>query len=102
MASYEGRQVDTLPIQLYGVDSDGVIRKLAVDATGKIVLTAEYLKLDQSTPQSMVVGGKYAFVWLEPDTLQVYVNGALRMELITAVTTPAAGSYIGFGLFTYS
>jgi hypothetical protein len=101
MASYEGAQVDTLPIQLYGVDSDGVIRKLAVDSTGKIVLTAEYLKLDQTVPQSMNVSGKWAFVW-NANTLELYVNGVIRHSWTTTPVAPAAGSYLGFGAFTTS
>ena len=57
MASKEGQQIDTLPVQAYGLDG-ATIRKLSVDENGKVIvdptgLDARYLKLDQTTPQTV-------------------------------------------------
>jgi hypothetical protein len=38
MANFEGKQKDTLPIQLYGLDGS-TIRKVAVDSNGKVKVT---------------------------------------------------------------
>lgn len=53
MANKEGQQIDTLPVQAYGLDG-ATIRKLAVDENGKVIvdptgLDARYLKLDNAT-----------------------------------------------------
>ena len=59
-----------------------------------------FLKLDQTTPQSM--SGVWAFKWVAPDTLQLWVNGELRQSWTTTIATPASGSYMGFGAFNYA
>ena len=42
------------------------------------------------------------FRWAPPDTWQLWINGALRQSWTTTPVAPAAGSYLGFGAFTYS
>jgi len=39
MAEREGYQIDTLPSQLYGRQSDGTVTKLAVDSDGKLIVS---------------------------------------------------------------
>ena len=39
--------------------------------------------------------------WVAPDTVQMIVNGAVREEWKTGVTT-VPGGYMGFGAFTYA
>ena len=43
MARAEGQQVDTLPMQMYGVDADGVIRKIKVNASGEFILSDKFV-----------------------------------------------------------
>jgi hypothetical protein len=62
--------------------------KTPVDVLDSTTGDARYIKLDQTTPQSMEATGKWAFVWVNPDTLQLYVNGALRHSWTTAYVAP--------------
>lgn len=42
MARVEGKQIDTLPSQMYGVQLDGTITKMAVDSDGKLKVSPMY------------------------------------------------------------
>jgi hypothetical protein len=58
---------------------------LPVDVADATDLAA-YIKLDQTVPQSMT--GAWAFKWVAPDTLELWVNGALRHSWTTAYVAP--------------
>lgn len=48
-AGREGQQLDTLPVQCYGITSDGLVLKIKVNSSGELILSEKYVPYTGAT-----------------------------------------------------
>jgi hypothetical protein len=101
MARREGQQVDTFPSQLYGIDSNGIVRKIAVDSTGKLVLSEDYFPYLEEGETTT----KNGYYKENGNTLELWWKSTLVASYTVIPAAPVVGSPFGawLGLWkTYS